>query len=126
MALLPVATSELLDNMVNLPWWLFFAAFWAFLWRPQTAAGRVVAGAVCFLATASEPLVALFVPLAVVRALVLRPLREHAAAAGAGVGPGLRRHRPPGVRGQALHPGRARAASARTTPSASGCPCSAG
>ena len=82
MALLPVATSELLDNMVNLPWWLFFAAFWAFLWRPQTAAGRFAAGAVCFLATASEPLVALFVPLAVARALGLRARREHAAAAG--------------------------------------------
>ena len=82
MALLPVATSELLDNLVNLPWWLFFAAFWAFLWRPQTAAGRVAAATVCFLATASEPLVALFVPLAVVRALALRARREHAAAAG--------------------------------------------
>ncbi len=86
MALLPVATSELLDNMVNLPWWLFFAAFWAFLWRPQTASGRVMAGAVCFLATASDPLVALFVPLAVVRAFALRARREHAAAAGMALG----------------------------------------
>ena len=86
MALLPIATAELLDNMVNLPWWLFFAAFWGLLWRPRTIAGMVVAGAVCFLATASEPLVALFVPLVAVRALVLRPLREHAATAGLVVG----------------------------------------
>ena len=86
MALLPIATAELLDNMVNLPWWLFFAAFWALLWRPRTTAGMVAAGALCFLATASEPLVALFVPLALVRALVLRPLREHAATAGLVVG----------------------------------------
>jgi hypothetical protein len=68
--------------MVNLPWWLFFAAFWALLWRPRTTAGMVTAGALCFLAIASEPLVALFVPLALVRALALRPLREHAATAG--------------------------------------------
>jgi hypothetical protein len=86
MALLPIATAELLDNMVNLPWWLFFAAFWALLWRPRTTAGMVAAGALCFLATASEPLVALFVPLALVRGLVLRPLREHAATAGLVVG----------------------------------------
>jgi hypothetical protein len=72
--------------MVNLPWWLFFAAFWALLWRPRTTAGIVAAGALCFLATASEPLVALFVPLALVRGLVLRPLREHAATAGLVVG----------------------------------------
>jgi hypothetical protein len=86
MALLPVANSELLDNTVNLPWWLFFAAFWAFLWRPQTASGQFTAGAVCFLATASEPLVALFVPLAVVRTFALRSRREHAASAGVVLG----------------------------------------
>ena len=86
MVLLPIATAELLDNMVNLPWWLFFAAFWALLWRPRTTAGLVAAGTLCFLATASEPLVALFVPLALVRGLVLRPLREHAATAGLVVG----------------------------------------
>ena len=28
MVLLPVANVELLDNLVNVPWWLFFAAFW--------------------------------------------------------------------------------------------------
>jgi hypothetical protein len=82
MVLLPVAVSELLDNMLNVPWWLFFAAFWALLWRPQTVPGQAAAGAVCFLAIASEPLVALFVPLAVARALVLRPGREHTATAG--------------------------------------------
>ncbi len=82
MVLLPIATSELLDNILNVPWWLFFAAFWALLWRPQTGPGQAVAGAVCFLAGASEPLVALFLPLAVVRAFVLRPRREHAATAG--------------------------------------------
>jgi hypothetical protein len=82
MVLLPIATSELLDNMLNVPWWLFFAAFWALLWRPQTAPGQVIAGAFGFLATASEPLVALFAPLAIVRALALRRRRDHTVTAG--------------------------------------------
>lgn len=86
MALLPIATSELLDNMLNVPWWLFFASFWALLWRPQTTPGLVVAGAAGFLATASEPLVALFAPLAVVRAVALRPRREHAVTVGLALG----------------------------------------
>ena len=34
MVMLPVAVVEMLDNLVNLPWWIFFAAFWALLWRP--------------------------------------------------------------------------------------------
>jgi hypothetical protein len=41
---------------------------------------------VCFLATASEPLVALFAPLAVLRALVLRRRKEQTAAAGVVLG----------------------------------------
>ena len=41
-SLLPVANVELLNNLVNVPWWLFFAAFWALLWRPRPGpAGRV-------------------------------------------------------------------------------------
>ena len=106
MALLPIATAELLDNMVNLPWWLFFAAFWGLLWRPRTIAGMVVAGAVCFLATASEPLVALFVPLAAGARLGPAPApraRRHRRARG---WPRLPGHRPFGVGRKGLHPGR--------------------
>jgi hypothetical protein len=68
MVLLPVANVELLDNLVNVPWWLFFAAFWALLWRPRTLPGQVVAGVACLLAAGSEPLVALFLPVAGARA----------------------------------------------------------
>ena len=82
MVLLPVATGELLDNVVNVPWWLFFASFWALLWRPQSASGRASAGLVCFLAAASEPLVGLFLPLSVARALALRNARDQAPTAG--------------------------------------------
>jgi hypothetical protein len=86
MVMLPVAVVEMLDNLVNLPWWMFFAAFWALLWRPQTAFGRLLAGALLALAAASEPLVAILVPLAVLRAVVLRQPKENAAGIGLLVG----------------------------------------
>jgi hypothetical protein len=86
MVLLPVANFEMLDNLVNLPWWLFFAAFWALLWRPRGIGGAAVAALLCGLAAASEPLVALLLPLAAVRAVGLRRPRELAAVAGLAAG----------------------------------------
>lgn len=82
MVLLPTATAELLDNAVNVPWWLFFAAFWVLLWRPATRTGKWLALLVCALAAGSEPLVGLFVPLAAARVLALRRLDEQWAPAG--------------------------------------------
>jgi hypothetical protein len=82
MVLLPVANYELLDNLVNLPWWLFFGAFWALLWRPRGPSGATVAAVVCALVAASEPLVGLLVPLAVARYFCLRRPLEQAAGSG--------------------------------------------
>lgn len=87
MVLLPVATAELLDNVVNVPWWLFFAAFWATLWRPQTRPGQLLAFLITFLAVASDPLVALFLPICALRWWALREAqargwRQHAATIG--------------------------------------------
>lgn len=81
MVLLPLATVEMLDNLVNLPWWMFFAAFWALLWRPRARAGLFAAAALCALAAASEPLVGLLLPLAAVRAVALRRPSEQVAGA---------------------------------------------
>jgi hypothetical protein len=80
--LLPVASAELLDNVVNVPWWLFFASFWALLWRPYSTAGRAAAGLVCLLAAASEPLVGLFLPLSIARAIALPNARDQAPTVG--------------------------------------------
>ena len=82
MVLLPVAGTELLDNLVNVPWWLFFAGFWAMLWRPQAAPGRVAAGLVCALAAASEPLAGLLLPLGAARFVALRRAGDQAPSAG--------------------------------------------
>ncbi len=86
MVLLPLAVVEMLDNLVNLPWWIFFAAFWALLWRPSGPGGRAVAAVVCLLAAASEPLVGLLMPLALVRAVALPRWRENAASVGLAFG----------------------------------------
>jgi len=86
MVALPLANVEMLDNLVNLPWWLFFAAFWALLWRPETTSGRVIAGLICCLAAASEPLVGVFVPLAAYRVWALPRLKEQASTVGLAIG----------------------------------------
>lgn len=85
--LLPIATAELLDNLVNTPWWLFYAGFWAVLWRPRTRTGQVAAAVVAFLATASDPLAGLALGVAALRWAALRgstenSWRQHTAALG--------------------------------------------
>jgi hypothetical protein len=85
-ALLPVAPVEMLDNLVNVPWWLLFAAFWALLWRPRHLAGKITAGLICLLAVGSEPLAGLLLPLVVVRLISLRRAGENFASAGFALG----------------------------------------
>jgi hypothetical protein len=80
--LLPLATVELLDNIVNVPWWLLFACFWVLLWRPVTVGGKIVAFVVCFLAAASDPIAAVFLPIAVARTLSLPKVSEQWATMG--------------------------------------------
>lgn len=70
--LLPLATGEILDNNVNMGWWFFFAGFWGLVTRPRNTTDALLAGLVCLLATGTEPLVALLIPLAVARILVVR------------------------------------------------------
>lgn len=82
MALLPVANVELLDNLVNVPWWLFFAAFWALLWQPRSPLSRVGAGLLCLVAAASEPLVGLLLPLGALKAFALGRRADQSASAG--------------------------------------------
>lgn len=84
--LLPVATGELLDNAVNLPWWVLFGAFWAVFWRPQSRPGAVLAFGLGFLAIASDPLAAALLPLCALKTACCRRAREQAASIGLVVG----------------------------------------
>ncbi len=76
--LLPVVAIEGLGNIANLHWFLLVAAFWALVWRPSGRAAACVACAVVAAAALSDPLVALFVPLAVWRAVVVTTWRDRA------------------------------------------------
>ena len=81
--LLPLPTGEILNNNMNIGWWFFFVAFWALVTRPRTTTDAVLAGVVFLLATGTEPLVALLLPLAVVQVLVVRAdLRQEAPVMG--------------------------------------------
>jgi len=80
--LLPLATAELLDNVVNVPWWLFYVTFWMLLWKPLSWPGSILAATICLLATGSDPSVGLFLPLAVVRMAEVRGVRENLVVIG--------------------------------------------
>jgi hypothetical protein len=80
--LLPTALEEIANNAVNTPWYLLFAAFWALVWRPRSRWGMAAAAVICFAATSSDPLAALYLPLAVARLIALPRLREHVATLG--------------------------------------------
>jgi hypothetical protein len=73
--LLPVPGSELLANATNLHFYLLYACFWALLWQSETPFG-LGSRAVVVVATAlSDPLSALFLPLAIVAPLARRSVR---------------------------------------------------
>ena len=82
MVLLPLANGELLNDIINTPWWLLFACFWVLLWRPRTRAGLAFAAAFCFLTAASTPVAAFYLPIVAARWVALPRLREQAAAVG--------------------------------------------
>jgi hypothetical protein len=77
-----VAPGEVLNNVVNVQWWLIVASFWVLLWRPRAWPGRVTGGVVCFFAAASNPIMVLLLPIAGLRVLVLRRRSEHVPTVG--------------------------------------------
>lgn len=74
-AVLLFGQTEVGNNVVNVQWYLIYAAFWMMLWNPQTLARRALAAVVLFIAIGSDPLSLMFVPLLALR-LWSRPVRE--------------------------------------------------
>jgi hypothetical protein len=73
--LLPVPGSELLANATNLHFYLLYACFWALVWQRETPFA-LGSRAVVVVATAlSDPLSALFLPLAIVAPVARRSVR---------------------------------------------------
>jgi hypothetical protein len=73
--LLPVPGSDLLANATNLHFYLLFGCFWALFWQSETPAALGARSAVGLAATLSDPLAALFMPLALVAPLARRRVR---------------------------------------------------
>jgi hypothetical protein len=80
--LLPTALEEIANSGLNTAWYLLFGAFWALVWRPRSRWGMAAAAMVCFAASSSVPLSAVFFPLAAARLIALPRLREQAATVG--------------------------------------------
>lgn len=71
----PVAGTEAVNNVANMQWFLTVAAFWCLLWRPERWGAVAWQTGLSLVAALSAPLLAVLVPLAVVRAGLVRTAR---------------------------------------------------
>jgi hypothetical protein len=71
MVIMPATAFEVQDNAANLHWFFDYAAIWALLWRPTNWWDRSLSVVVIFLAATSDPLVAIFLPIALLRLLAV-------------------------------------------------------
>jgi hypothetical protein len=67
--LAPLGTDELYNSIANIHWAGLYVVFWMLLWTPSSRAGRILAVAVVALVAASDILVLVFAPLALLRML---------------------------------------------------------
>lgn len=87
-AVIVFGQSEVGNNIVNLLWYLLYAAFWMFLWNPQSRPRRILAATVLLCAMGSNPVGTLVLSPLLLARLWARPWRESAWQAG-GVAAGL-------------------------------------
>jgi hypothetical protein len=73
--LVPVPGHELLANTTNLHFYLLFACFWALVWQGETAGALGARGLVVVATALSDPISALFLPLAIVAPVARRSVR---------------------------------------------------
>ncbi len=72
----PAAGLETVVSATNVPWYTSFAVFWLLLWRAETTWGAAL-GALFVLASGlSSPVFFFFLPLAVLRAIAVRDVRD--------------------------------------------------
>ena len=84
--LLPVAGTESIANVTNTIWYLLFASFWVLLWRPDTMARAVAAGAFLLVSALSSLGSILLLPLAVARGIAARDRRDWTMVAAFSIG----------------------------------------
>jgi hypothetical protein len=73
--LVPVPGHELLANTTNLHFYLLFACFWALVWQGETVGALGARGLVVVATALSDPISALFLPLAIVAPVARRSVR---------------------------------------------------
>ena len=73
--LVPIPGHELLANTTNLHFYLLFACFWALLWQAETPFALVARSLVVISTALSDPISALFLPLALVAPAYRRSVR---------------------------------------------------
>lgn len=84
--LFPLGGVEVAASTCNAQWYFIAAAFWAVLWRSRSALGGVLAGLLLALGASNDPLLGLFLPIAVLRAVALPRWRDNLPGIGLVVG----------------------------------------
>jgi len=75
-AIVVFGQSEVGNGIVNIQWYLLYAAFWMFLWNPQSRPRRILAAAVLLCAVGTNPVPALALTPLLLARLWARPWRE--------------------------------------------------
>jgi len=80
------AGQETLDSAAYAPWYMLVGSFWLLFWRPPKTAGACLGGAFLLLTGLSTPGVWFFLPIAFLRALVVRGRRDAILLGGYAIG----------------------------------------
>lgn len=84
--LLPLGQEEVFNNVANIHWFLIFTSAWVLLWDPESTAGQAVGALVLVLGGLSDPLMAVLLPIALLRAWSRRDRRGRLLPAAYGIG----------------------------------------
>lgn len=72
------AGQEVLVSAAYVPWYMLFGSFWLLFWRPRTVGGAATGGLFLLATGLSTPGVWFFMPVALLRAVSFRDLRDAA------------------------------------------------
>jgi hypothetical protein len=81
----PAAGLETVVSATNVPWYTSFAVFWLLLWRAETTWGAGLGALLILLSGLSSPAFFFFLPLAALRAIAIRDVRDALPVAAFGI-----------------------------------------
>ena len=80
------AGQETLASAAYVPWYMLIGTFWLLFWRPRTSAGALGGGVFALATGLSTPGVWFFAPIATLRALTVRSVRDVLVLGGFAIG----------------------------------------